>query len=158
MKFQITVERNMDTIDELFDNIQGKGIIGGMQKKVFKSVYLNKSYALFKMVKGLKFKSSDVVKDKKNLLVVEEKGTESFCKQEKKDLLEFLDGDYEQIKDLKEVKDWKTDRMINKILSKLKRAGKWIKDKSLKKALKDRSVRSFFLSAGITFEHKIIPG
>lgn len=155
MKFRIIVRRDSETIKQVFDNIESKGIVGKVQKKVFQKVYDKSSKSIFNMVKGLRFKG-DVIENSKNKFVVQVDGTKGFVEEQEEKLKRFLDGKEEQIKDIEEVKKWKRNRTINKILSKLKRAGKWLKDKSLKKALKDRTVRSFFLSAGVTFGYEII--
>lgn len=119
--------------------------------KTMFAVYKFKVRGLLGIIKR-KLKDWRVKSEEKDVLVFVEEGDPDYIAEQKRKLEAFLMGDSDALLNDPEVMRLKTDRMMHKMTTVLRKAGKVTKQKAIKTAIGEDSVLAFFNRVGILVE------
>ncbi len=153
MKLIIRVEKQSKFIDEVFEQAKGQGMFSKAQLKVFKVVYKSRVSGLFRMIRSRV--SSYITEESDSHFIAEEKGNFEYIRHQKEKFEMFIFGDEKLLNQDKEYKEFKYDRVVNKVLRYIKRGVSYPKDFAIKKALGEGRIFDFFLRSGISITWKI---
>ena len=140
-------------LDELFAEIEEKGILKKLQAKVFKKVYSSRLNAIIKLIRS-KIKEFIVI-DTEELINSEEIGEDTYIAAEANKLDVFFNGKEDTLKENKEYQQFKSDRIVHKVLSAMRQRMSKAKDTAISLALGSSTVMEFFNKAGIIIEVKV---
>jgi len=154
-KLVITVTRQVDTINQMFDELIKESKLGTMFLKTARAVYLSKLKSLFYMMR--KRLSGYITKENKNEFECVEEGDQEYIKQQLKKFEDFMFGDEKTLNEDKEYQMFKNDRFIDKVIKTFKRSKSAPKSFLIKKALRGGKVFDFFTRSGISIVWKVKP-
>ena len=153
MKLTIRVQKNTKMIDELSAELLKEGKAKMMQTKVWKAVMKSKSRGLYFL---LRRKIGKYIEDEgDDWFIAYDTGTEEYINNEKKRLEKFIYGSENQLKNEKEYKEFKSDRVLQRMFGFFKKRMVQSKEAAVKKLLGEGRVLDFFTRCGITISWRI---
>ena len=144
---KLIIEIRKVNLEELFNEMEEKGMLRKIQAKVFKRIYRGRLNGLLKIVKrNIK---DWIVIDTEDLISSEEEGEDSYILAEEGKLNAFFNGKEDLLKNNKEYHQFKNDRIVHKVLSAMRQRLSKAKDTAISLALGSSTVMEFFNKAGI---------
>ena len=153
-KLIIRVEKQIELIEETFNDMEFGGKLGKMQIKVFKAIYKSKLNGLYTIMKR---KLKDwILNEGANYFEAVEEGQIEYLTERRLAFEKFMFGTEKELSKEKEYGKFKNDRVILKVLRYFKTKGATTKDKAIGRALSGVSVLNFFNRFGIGVTWRII--
>jgi len=153
-KLIIRVEKQLELIEETFNDMEFNGKFGKMQLKVFKAIYKSKLNGLYNIMK--KKLKSWIMNDSDNHFEAIEDGSIEYLTERRLAFEKFMFGTEKELSNENEYGKFKNDRVILKVLLYFKAKGATTQDRAIGKALSGLSVLNFFNRFGISVTWRII--
>ena len=142
MKLKITLSNQLEIAKKILTKMQY-------------FVYSNRLKSLLKIFERRLREYKIDSDDKKEKIFIQE-GDEEYIMNEKKKLEKFLFSDSSELNESREVKDFKSNRLLLQITKKLRGAKDWMKTKAIQGALRSDTVMDFFMKIGISIKWEIV--
>ncbi len=153
-KLIIRVEKQLELIEETFNDMEFNGKFGKMQLKVFKTIYKSKLNGLYNIMK--KKLKSWILNEGGDYFEAVEEGEIEYLTERRLAFEKFMFGTENELNKEKEYGRFKNDRVILKILHYFKAKGTSTRDKAIGRALSGVSVLNFFNRFGIGVTWRIM--
>ena len=150
----IKVEKQTKYVEELFNDLEFKGVFGKAQLAVFKVVYKSKLNGLYNLIR--RKVSKWICNETENYFDTSESGSLEYLTVQREEFSKFMLGTEEQLKNEKEYGKFKNDRIVLKVMRYFSGKASSGKDKFIKGALGDGTVMQFFNMCGISITWRIV--
>ena len=153
-KLIIEVKRDLQIVGDSIKEMVDKKEIGAVTGKIYGTRFKLTQAALYNVIKS-RIKKYIKEETKNALLCIDENEDLKYIEDQYRTFENFLFSGEKEIENEPAYKSVQTDRVMRRILQKLKWRGQQAKDGAINKALGGRTVLGFFTSCGILITYKM---